>query len=124
MKQSPWFQLYPNVDWPKLFSKLGEMLRHDYDWSREVSTVKAHTMLVFADADAVRPDHIVEFYGLLGGGQRDAGWDGTRRSASQLAILPGATHYNIISSPLFAAAVVPFLESSTSAPATAKPGSD
>jgi pimeloyl-ACP methyl ester carboxylesterase len=36
-----------------------------------------------------------EFYGLLGGGQRDAGWDGSLRSPSWLTILPG-THYDIL----------------------------
>ena len=32
------------------------------------------TMLVFGDSDMYRPEHIVEFYKLLGGGLRDAGW--------------------------------------------------
>jgi hypothetical protein len=36
-------------------------------------------MTVFADADAIRPEHIIEFFGLLGGGQHDAGLDGSRR---------------------------------------------
>ena len=56
-------------------------------------------MIVFADADAVRTAHIMEFFGVLGGGQRDAGLDGSGRPANQLAILPGLTHYNINSSP-------------------------
>ena len=67
-------------------------------------------MLVFADADAVRPDHIVEFYGLLGGGRRDAGLDGSLRPVARLAVLPGLTHYTIASDPALAAAVLPFLE--------------
>ena len=32
------------------------------------------TMIVFGDSDMFRPEHVVEFYKLLGGGQRDAGW--------------------------------------------------
>ena len=56
-------------------------------------------MLIFADADAVRPEHIVELYKLLGGGQRDAGQDGAGRSVNQLAVLPGLTHYSIATSP-------------------------
>jgi hypothetical protein len=32
---------------------------------------------VFAEADSIRPEHMVEFWKLLGGGQRDAGWSGT-----------------------------------------------
>ena len=37
----------------------------------------APTLLVFGDADAVRPAHAVEFFELLGGGKRDGGWDGS-----------------------------------------------
>jgi pimeloyl-ACP methyl ester carboxylesterase len=110
MKQSPLAQMYPNVNWPRLFAKLGDLLRKDYDWSKEVAAIKAPTMLVFADADAVRPAHIVEFYGLFGGGQRDAGFDGSKRPMNELAILPGLTHYNISASPALSAAVTPFLD--------------
>ena len=110
MKQSPLYKLYPNVNWPVLFTKLGDLLRKDYDWSKEVAAIKAPTMLVFADADAVRPVHIVEFFGVLGGGLKDAGLDGSGRPVAQLAILPGLTHYNISSSPALATAVTPFLD--------------
>lgn len=110
MKQSPLAKMYPNVDWSRLFAKLGDLLRRDYDWSKEVAAIKAPTMIVFADADAVRPAHIIEFYGLLRGGQRDAGLDGSKRSKDQLAILPGLTHYNISSSPALATTVTPFLD--------------
>lgn len=67
-------------------------------------------MLVYGDADAIRPAHIVEFYGLLGGGLRDANWDGSRRSVARLAILPGYTHYDILSSADLTRAVIPFLD--------------
>ena len=73
-------------------------------------------MIVFADADAVRTAHIMEFFGVLGGGQRDAGLDGSRRPANQLAILPGLTHYNISSSPALATVVAPFLDTPTPGP--------
>jgi len=116
MKQSPLYQLYPNINWSRLFTKLGELLRKDYDWSKEVATIKAPTMIVFADADAVRTAHIMEFFGLLGGGQKDAGLDGPGRPVAQLAILPGLTHYNISSSPALATALTPFLEAPMPAP--------
>jgi len=67
-------------------------------------------MIVFADADAVCPAHIVDSFGLLGGGQKDAGLDGSGRPTNQLAILPGLTHYNASSSPSLATVVTPFLE--------------
>jgi pimeloyl-ACP methyl ester carboxylesterase len=110
MDRSPLSQLYPNVDWAKLFGKLGDLGRKDYDWSAEVAAIEAPTMIVFADADAVRTAHVAEFFGLLGGGQRDAGLDGSGRPAARLAILPGLTHYDIKSAPALAAAVAPFLD--------------
>jgi pimeloyl-ACP methyl ester carboxylesterase len=108
--QSPLAQLYPKVDWGKLFGKLGDLLRPDYDWSAEVAAIDAPTMLVFADADAVSMAHVTEFFGLLGGGQRDAGLDGSGRPNGRLAVLPGLTHYDISSAPALAAAVAPFLD--------------
>jgi len=117
MKQSPVYQVYARIaprpaDWPVLLTKLGELLRKDYDWSKEVAAIKAPTMLVFGDADAMRPEHAVQFFQLLGGGKMDAGWDGSGMSNARLAILPGRTHYDIFSSPALAPTVVPFLDAS------------
>ena len=115
MKQSPLYQLYPGVDWAKLFTKIGELQRLDYDWSTQVSTIQAPVLIVFADADAIRPAHIVEFFLLLGGGKGDAGLDGSARPANELAIIPGLTHYNIVSSPLLVEATTLFLGASVPA---------
>ncbi len=52
----------------------------------------------------------MEFFGLLGGGQRDAGLDGSGRPVARLAIVPGATHYNILTSARVAELVTPFLD--------------
>lgn len=68
-------------------------------------------MIVFADADSVRPAHIMDFFSLLGGGQRDAGLDGSGRPVARLAVLPGMTHYDVLSSPALATVVTPFLDS-------------
>jgi pimeloyl-ACP methyl ester carboxylesterase len=110
MEQSPLYQYYPDADWATLFTKLGNLLRQDYDWSKDVAAIKAPIMLAFADADAVRTAHAVEFFKLLGGGQRDADLDGSSRPTARLAILPGTTHYDILSTPLLANLVMPFLE--------------
>jgi pimeloyl-ACP methyl ester carboxylesterase len=75
-----------------------------------VAAIKSPVMLVFADADAIRTAHIMEFFALLGGGNRDAGLDGSGRPTAQLAILPGVTHYDILSFPALAALVTPFLD--------------
>jgi len=115
MKQTPMYQLYASIapkpeDWPVLLTKLGELLRQDYDWSNEVAAIKAPTLLVVGDADSVRTAHAVAFFELLGGGKVDAGWDGSGMSNARLAILPATTHYNIYSSPQFSAVVAPFLD--------------
>ncbi len=108
--QSPLGKLYPGKDWGRLFDKLGELQRRDYDWSDQVATIRAQVLLVYADADTYHPAHIIRFFQLLGGGQRDAGWDGSARPAHQLAVLPGHTHYSLGASPALAAVVEPFLD--------------
>jgi pimeloyl-ACP methyl ester carboxylesterase len=110
MQYSPLAKRYPNVDWGVLFTKIGELETREYDWSQDVAALQMPTLLVFADADSIQLTHIVEFYGLLGGGKQDAGLDGSGRSVNQLAILPGTTHYNIDSSPKLASVVIPFLD--------------
>ena len=109
VKASPLGQAYPDVDWTKLFRKTGELTKRDYDWSADVAKVRARTLLVFADADAQRPEHMVEFWKALGGGQRDAGLDGSLRPASQLAIVPNAIHYTLAVDPMLPQIVERFL---------------
>lgn len=46
-------------------------------------------MLIVGDADAVRLEHVVAFFHLLGGGVEG---DLHPMPASQLAVLPGANH--------------------------------
>jgi pimeloyl-ACP methyl ester carboxylesterase len=100
MKQSPVYELYARLaprpeDWELLVARTCEFLKVDYDWSAGVAELRMPVLLVYADADSVTPAHIAEFYGLLGGGLRDANWDGSLRSRNQLAVLPGTTHYDI-----------------------------
>ncbi len=114
MKQTPMYQLYASLaprpqDWPEFVAKLGALLRQDYDWTQGAAGLKMPVLIVGADADAVKTAHTLEFYGMLGGGKRDAGWDGSGRSTAELAILPGTMHYDIFASPALAAAVEPFL---------------
>lgn len=110
MKGSPLSQLYSDVHWPSLFTKLGNLLRQDYDWSKSVAAIKVPVMITFADADAVRTEHMIEFFRLLGGGQKDAGLDGSGRPSNQMAILPGMTHYNILTFPLLSNLITTFLD--------------
>ncbi len=71
-------------------------MSQDYDWTESVSAMKTPTLMIAGDSDSFPPSHVAEFFSLLGGGMRDAGWNGDNLIPSQLAILPGATHYDII----------------------------
>jgi pimeloyl-ACP methyl ester carboxylesterase len=114
LRQSPLGVAYAEVAsdpdaFPTLVDKSGELLRRPYDWSDEVKGLTMPVLLAYADADSIPPSHAAEFFALLGGGLRDANWDGSLAPASRLAILPGMTHYNIGPSPKLAAAVTDFL---------------
>ena len=100
VKASPLGRAYPDVDWTNLFRKIGDLTKRPFDWSADVARVRARTLLVFADADSIRPEHMVEFWKALGGGQHDAGIDGSRRPADQFAIVPNTTHYTIAVDPM------------------------
>ncbi len=113
MKQTPMYQLYASIaprpdDWPRLLGKIGEAMKQDFDFSKAIAGITATTLIVAGDADIFPPAHAVELFGLLGGGQRDGGWDGAGRPKSRLAILPGLTHYTIFSAPALAATVISF----------------
>jgi pimeloyl-ACP methyl ester carboxylesterase len=115
LKQTPLYPAYAAVapkpeNFPVLVGKMGDLLRQDYDWSQEVAALKMPVMLVFGDHDSFPPAYIAEFFGKLGGGQKDGGWDGSGMSRARLAILPGLTHYNVLMSPLVAQVVAPFLD--------------
>ena len=111
VKASPLGQAYPDVDWTNLFSKVGDLTKRPFDWSADVAKLQARTLLVFADADAIRPEHMVEFWKALGGGQRDAGIDGSLRPENQLAIVPNTTHYTLAADPMLPEIVERFLAS-------------
>jgi pimeloyl-ACP methyl ester carboxylesterase len=117
MRATPMFAAYaaiaPNPDaFPDLMDRVGVMLGTDYDWTDEVKNLRLPTLLMYGDGDSISASHAVEFFELLGGGLRDAGWDGSGKSSSRLAILPDTTHYDIFESPLLAQFAVPFLDQS------------
>jgi hypothetical protein len=88
---------------------MGELMRKPYDWSEDVKKLTMPVMLVYGDSDMYRPEHIVKFYQLLGGGLKDAGWQRENMSKNRLAILPDLTHYDIFLSPDLPRTVLPFL---------------
>jgi pimeloyl-ACP methyl ester carboxylesterase len=115
LMQTPMYEAYKQIaprvnDWPVLVTQLSTLLKVDYDWSAEIPRLPMSVMIVAGDADGMPPSHAVEFFELLGGGKRDAGWDGSGMTQHRLAILPGVTHYNMNIAPSLPAAVIPFLD--------------
>lgn len=120
MKDTPMYKSYvalaPNPgDFPKLLDRMGDLMRRKYDWREDVKRLAMPVQLVYGDSDMFRLEHVVEFYKLLGGGQKDAGWQREHMSPNRLAILPGLTHYDIFLSPQLVATTLPFLDGRTAA---------
>lgn len=125
MKQTPMYISYAAVaprpqDFPRLLDRMGELMRRPYDWSEDVKKLQMPVMLIYGDADMIRPEHVVRFYQLLGGGVRDAGWMREHMSKNRLAILPDLTHYEVFMSPLLATTALPFLNGRSNAPSWAE----
>jgi pimeloyl-ACP methyl ester carboxylesterase len=59
-----------------------------------VATIHAPTLIAIGDNDFIRPAHAVEMLELLGGGRGKSMSEPP--PASQLAILPGTTHFDIL----------------------------
>ena len=115
MRQSPMYETYRTIaprveDWPVLVAQLTTLLRQDYDWTDEARRLSMPVLIVAGDADGLPPRHAVESFELLGGGARDAGWDGAGMTPHALAILPRTTHYDIATSPLLPGTVGAFLD--------------
>src|SRR5256885_4761898 len=114
MKETPMYKAYVAVaprpqDFPRLLDRMGELMRAPYDWSEDVKKLKGPVLLVYGDADMIRPEHIVSFYQLLGGGLKDAGWQREHMSQNRLAVLPKATHYEMGLAPQLVDTALPFL---------------
>jgi len=115
MKDTPMYKSYvarapKPQDFPRLLDRMGELMRQPYDWSADVKKLEMPVMLVYGDSDMYRPEHIVRFYQLLGGGLRDAGWQREHMSRNRLAILPDRTHYDMFLAPALVPTVLPFLD--------------
>ena len=114
MKETPMYKSYVAIaphpeDFPKLLNRMGAYMRKSYDWSADVKKLAMPVILIYGDSDMIRPEHIVKFYQLLGGGLRDAGWQREHMSQNRLAILPNITHYEIGLAPQLVDTALPFL---------------
>lgn len=82
----------PDPDaFPTLVAKLKELDTTPFAWPEEaVAGIRAPTLIVLGDSDGVRLEHAVELFKLRGGGVMG---DLSGLPESQLAVLPGTTHF-------------------------------
>jgi len=78
-------------DFPNLVEKLKELDMEPYAWPPEdIRGILAPTLLIIGDSDGTRLEHAVEMFRLLGGGVFG---DIVGLPKSQLAVLPGTSHF-------------------------------
>jgi pimeloyl-ACP methyl ester carboxylesterase len=109
--EAAYLQVAPKPeDWPVLLTKMGQLSLDFQGWSPDdLQAIAAPTLVMLGDADAVQLDHAVELLRLLGG---DVNGDFAGVPASQLAILPGTTHFTALSRvEVLKSLVMPFLDS-------------
>ncbi len=56
--KSPLGALYPKRDWETVMRKTGEMNQPEHDWSDGFSKLACPALMIYADADSVRPQAI------------------------------------------------------------------
>ena len=85
-------RLAPEPDrFPELVQKLKTLDTVEFAWSEDaIRAIPSPMLLIAGDADVVTLEHMVELFRLLGGGGMG---DLSGVPASQLAILPGTTHF-------------------------------
>ncbi len=93
----------------QLLDKLGASYAGFPGWAdADIEAYAAPTLFTVGDCDAVKLDHAVRFLQLRGG---DVNGDFDGVPASQLAVLPGTTHFFGLSRPsLVLELIVPFLD--------------
>jgi pimeloyl-ACP methyl ester carboxylesterase len=124
MQATPLYEAYaaeaPNPDdWATLVTSVSRLLTSPetaYDWTEGVESLTMPIMLIVGDADSLVPEHLLEFFRLIGG------WvvgDIAPMPDVQLLVLPGTNHLAVyLRGDLLLATVIPFLD----APMPAPPG--
>jgi len=82
----------PNPDdFPNLATKLKRLDMEPFAWPQEdIRGIEAPTLLIIGDSDAIRLEHAIDMFRLLGGGVMG---DLAGLPKSQLAVLPGTAHF-------------------------------
>jgi pimeloyl-ACP methyl ester carboxylesterase len=78
-------------DFPTLVAKLKQLDMEPFAWPPEdIRGIAAPTLIIVGDSDAIRLEHAVELFRLLGGGVMG---DLAGLPKPRLAVLPGTTHF-------------------------------
>jgi pimeloyl-ACP methyl ester carboxylesterase len=78
-------------DFPRLVEKLKTLDTTEFSWPQDaIRAIAAPTLIMLGDSDGVRLEHAVELFRLRGGGVMG---DLAGMPASQLAVLPGTSHF-------------------------------
>jgi pimeloyl-ACP methyl ester carboxylesterase len=90
--ETEYLRLAPNPgDFPQLVEKLKVLDTTDFAWPDEaIRGISAPTLIVLGDSDGVRLEHAVDLFKLRGGGVMG---DLSGIPESQLAVLPGTSHF-------------------------------
>jgi len=90
--EAEYLRIAPNPeDFPNLVTKLKRLDMEPFAWPQEdIQGIEAPTLIVVGDSDAIRLEHAVEMFRLLGGGVMG---DLAGLPKSQLAVLPGTAHF-------------------------------
>jgi pimeloyl-ACP methyl ester carboxylesterase len=85
-------RLAPNPgDFPTLVEKLKQLDTTPFAWPEDdIRAIAAPTLIVLGDSDVIRLEHAIELFKLRGGGVMG---DLAGMPESQLAVLPGTSHF-------------------------------
>ncbi len=117
--EEEYLRLAPNPeDFPTLVAKLKRLDMEHFAWPQEdIRGITAPTLIIVGDSDAIRLEHAVEMFRLLGGGVMG---DLAGLPKPRLAVLPGTTHFIPPGSGLLDRAdwLLPMIEAFLDAPVT------
>ena len=96
--------------WVEAVKEVGTLVGVDYDFSAEIPNIKAPTLVMVGDWDAVRISAATKLFEMLGGGAQDANWDRSGMGQNHFAVIPNATHYETNMLPIVSELAIPFLD--------------
>lgn len=114
MEQGPWYDAYKKTSphpnkFRQLVKKIQGLDTFDGFKVEDIKKIKAPVLFLIGDADFATVEHGAQVLRWFGGGA--FGDSGAPRATSQLAILPGTSHVDLVSrSELIAALIAPFLD--------------